>query len=232
MTLLVFISHASPDKPMARRIRDALEDKGLRVWIDEVDIRVGHSIASKIANGLDSADVLCLLVSRDALASKWVVREYETFLHKSIADERPILPCRLDKSEMPTLLSGIKYADFSENFDTAMGALLGAVKIADEIYERETIRAYVSRAKAIIEKMLAVHVPGARREILQELIAGIENQKATEKQERLLSKLAATFNRDDDSEFEGAVQIGDFGVWYVYGDVQTALEELIASCSV
>jgi hypothetical protein len=231
MSLLVFMSHASADKPVARRIRDALEDKGLRVWIDEVDIRVGHSIASKVANGLDSADVLCLLVSKGALASKWVMREYETFLHKSMTDERPILPCRLDKSEMPTLLSGVKYANFSESFDAGMGALLGAVKIAEDIHERETIRDYVSRAKAIIEKMLAAHAPGARREILHELIAGIENQNATENQERLLGELAGTFNRDDDSEFEGAIQIGDFDVWYVYGDVQTALEELSASCS-
>ena len=105
---LVFLSHSSTDKPIARRIRDELEAEGLQVWLDEVEIRVGHSIPNKLASGLDSADVLCLLVSKEALASKWVMREYHTFLHKSMKDDRPIIPCRLDTSDIPTLISDIK----------------------------------------------------------------------------------------------------------------------------
>jgi hypothetical protein len=49
----VFISHASEDKDtVARPLAKLLEDKGLRVWIDEQQLRIGDSLSRKINDGL------------------------------------------------------------------------------------------------------------------------------------------------------------------------------------
>jgi hypothetical protein len=224
---LVFLSHSSTDKPTARKIRDELEDKGVRVWLDEVEIRVGHSIATKIENGLNSADVLCLLISKGALASKWVMREYQAFLHKSMKDDRPIIPCRLDTSEMPTLISDIKYADFSGGFESGMSALLGAVVIEEEIAQRRV----VAVSKRIIETVLAAHSSEPRKHLLELMMSGIENQKVTEEQNTLLEELATACDKADEFDLEGAVFIGDFDVWYVTEEIEIALKELRQACS-
>lgn len=223
---LVFLSHSSTDKPTARRIRDELEAKGLQVWLDEVEIRVGHSIPNRLASGLDSADVLCLLISKEALASNWVMREYQVFLHKSMKDNRPIIPCRLDTSDMPTLISDIKYADFSCGFTSGMSALLGAVAIEEEIARRRVVEA----SKTIIETVLAAHSPEPRKHLLELIMAGIENQKLTEEQDRLLAELATACGGADAWELEGAVTIGDFDVWYVTEEIEIALRELRQEC--
>ena len=111
MSLNVLISHASVDKPMARRIVEALRNKDIHPWIDEDAILVGHSIPGRIAQGLDGAALLCVLISKAALESAWVIRELEVFLHRFLKEGRTILPCPLDKSDMPKLISNIKYAD-------------------------------------------------------------------------------------------------------------------------
>lgn len=223
---LVFLSHSSTDKPTARRIRDELEGNGLQVWLDEVEIRVGHSIPKKVASGLDSADVLCLLISRHALASKWVMREYEVFLHKAMKDDRPIIPCRLDASGMPTLIADIKYADFSGGFESGMSALLGAVVIEEEIAQRRMVEA----AKTIVETVLAAHSSEPREHVLELMMTGIENQNMTEEQDNLLAELARACAGADAWDFESAVMIGDFDVWYVTEEVETALKELSKDC--
>ena len=52
----VFISHNYKDKPMARKIAKELDKYGIKVWIDESEIRLGDSLIEKIRDGLDHMD--------------------------------------------------------------------------------------------------------------------------------------------------------------------------------
>jgi TIR domain len=226
MSLNVFISHASVDKPTARRIVETLRDKGISPWIDEDTILVGHSIPGRIADGLDGADLLCVLISKAALESAWVTREFEVFLHKFLKDGRAILPCRLDKSDMPTLISNIKYADFSEDFGTGMKDLLAAVKIGEAAYEHEIIRGYVDKFKAIVERVLSAHPGRSRGDMLQTLIDCMNREEASDEQQNLVDEVALLCNNDDDHDCHGAVRYRSDGTWDLFGDVETAIQEL------
>lgn len=226
MELNVFISHASVDKPTARRIVETLRGKGIYPWIDEDAILVGHSIPGRIADGLDRADLLCVLISKAALESAWVTRELEVFLHKFLKEGRAILPCRLDKSDMPTLISNIKYADFSEDFDTGMRDLLAAVEIGEAAYEHEIIRGYVDKFKRIITKVLDAHPGRSRGDMLQTLVDCMNRKELSDDQQELINEIAWACNEDDDSEYHGAVIYNDDGTWNLFDDVETAIEEL------
>lgn len=226
MSLNVFISHAWVDKPTARRIVEALRDKGIDPWIDHDAIRVGHSIPGRISAGLDQAELLCILISRAALESAWVAREFEVFLHKFLKEGRAILPCRLDKSEMPTLISNIKYADFSEDFETGMRDLLTAVKIGEAAYEHETIRGYVDKFKAIIENVLSAHPGKSRGDMLQTLIDCMNRKELSDEQQDLIDEVALLCNNDDDHDYHGALLYRSNGTWDLFGDFETAIEEL------
>lgn len=134
----VFISHASADKPTVRKIKQALEEKEIEVWVDEAVIRVGESIPEAVTSGLTESDLLLLAFSQQALQSPWVKRELHAFFMTALKNEKPIVPCRLDASDPPTLLADIKYADFRDDFNVGMTALLGAVGIAEEISDART----------------------------------------------------------------------------------------------
>ena len=52
----VFISHASEDKEaVARPLRDALTRRGITVWLDETQMRIGHSRRRRIDDGIRSS---------------------------------------------------------------------------------------------------------------------------------------------------------------------------------
>ena len=47
----VFISHSSKDKPAVRSLAERLKRDGLRVWLDEWEIRAGDPTGPKIEQG-------------------------------------------------------------------------------------------------------------------------------------------------------------------------------------
>lgn len=131
--MLVFVSHCSKDKPAVRRIAEGLRCDGIQVWLDEAEIRVGDSISGSIDEALSNSDALLLVYSAHAAVSPWVGRELNSFVTRMIEEEKPILPCRLDLTAMPSLIRDLRYADFSDSFDDGMAQLKGALRLGDEI---------------------------------------------------------------------------------------------------
>jgi hypothetical protein len=129
----VFVSHASADKFVAGKIIEELRKRNVSVWFDEIAIRVGQSIPEAIAQGLSDASILCVLISKNSVKSTWVSRELNSFLHKAMTKNATIIPCRIDDSAIPILISDIKYADFTINFSAGMSALCEAVTLHELI---------------------------------------------------------------------------------------------------
>ena len=145
------MSHSSLDKPTVRRIRTELEDRGISVWLDEVEIRVGDSIPQAVADALASSDALVLFQSENAARSLWVTREFNVFVQRMIAQGKPIYPCRLDETPMPMLISDIKFANFSRSFDDGMADLLNAFAISEETEYQERKRAALAWVRTELE---------------------------------------------------------------------------------
>lgn len=144
----VFISHSSTDKPIARRISHSLEAAGISTWLDEVEIRVGHSIPEKIAEGIESSGVLCILLSQSSVNSPWVTRELNAYLPRFIRMDGAVLPCRLDDASLPVLIADLKYADFSTSFDIGIAELFQGFRIREQIEFRQMVRAKIAELEA------------------------------------------------------------------------------------
>jgi len=139
------------DKPTARKIKEHLEAKGIDVWLDEAEIRVGDSIPDKVANGLKESDVVCILLSKNSSTSFWVKRELNAFLPECISSKKMLLPCKLDDAEVPYLISDIKYANFMQSFEHGISELLQAFKLNEEVLFIEEAQ----RLKSIMIKNLS-----------------------------------------------------------------------------
>jgi TIR domain len=125
---MIFISHSSKDKAVISQLAADLKRLNFSVWLDEWNVVVGQSIASEIEHGLGKAKFVIVAVSRHAVESRWVDREWKAAYWEEVSyGVVKILPIRLDDAIMPMLLAGKKYADFRDSYAVGLQELLAAL---------------------------------------------------------------------------------------------------------
>ncbi len=121
----VFVSHSSQDKPFVRDLVDELKQRNVQVWFDERELQVGDSIVQGISKGLEDADYLLVILSKHSVASPWVQNELNAAMMEETSRRGiVVLPAVIDGCEIPILLRDRIYADFRQDFDTGLQALL------------------------------------------------------------------------------------------------------------
>jgi len=88
----VFISYAREDKPVVEPLAEGLRHAGHEVWWD-VDLEAGDAFRGKIESQIAGADVVLVVWSQRANASRYVIDEADR-----AADLGVLLPLRLDTS--------------------------------------------------------------------------------------------------------------------------------------
>jgi len=88
----VFISHSNKDQAVAAAVCEHLEGHGIGCWIAPRDIEAGDSWASAIIGAIGRCEVMVLVFSEHANASRQVLREIERALQR----DRQILTYRVD----------------------------------------------------------------------------------------------------------------------------------------
>ena len=118
---LIFLSHSTKDKWFVNRLAADLADLGHRVWIDEWEINVGDSIPTRIAEGLESADFVAVVLTQHSVESKWVEREWQAKYWSEIEkNQTAVLPLLVEDCVIPLLLKTRRYADFRTDYSSAL----------------------------------------------------------------------------------------------------------------
>lgn len=79
----VFISHASEDKKdFVDPLVEKLQDSGVRVWYDTLEMQWGKSLREQIDNGIKRSKFAILVLSKSFFAKKWPQRELDGILAK------------------------------------------------------------------------------------------------------------------------------------------------------
>ncbi len=133
----IFISYPSQDRPRAEAIHRYLEEAGYDVWRDKTHLETDWS--EEIAKALAERDLLCLLWSEHAAASKWVKHEWLT----ARALEKLIIPClfpqtpKLEPPELPEPLHNLHGVSFNsmEEGCSALGKRIGGLESFSWSYE-------------------------------------------------------------------------------------------------
>jgi Domain of unknown function (DUF1883)/TIR domain len=99
----VFISHAAEDKEaLVRPLALALQERGVRVWYDEFELRLGDSLRRKIDAGLAQSRFGVVVLSPAFFAKNWPQYELDGLVTREMTGEQVILPVwhRLSKNEV------------------------------------------------------------------------------------------------------------------------------------
>jgi hypothetical protein len=89
----VFINHASEDKDsIARPLKNALTEAGLRVWFDESELKIGDRLHKSIDEGIAKSGFGIVILSQNFFKKDWPQRELEGLVAKEIGGRKVILP--------------------------------------------------------------------------------------------------------------------------------------------
>jgi hypothetical protein len=125
----VFISHASHDKvEYVQPISEALRQRDITFWLDDIEVGWGDSIALAVNEGLASSRVVLLCLSERFLGRRWPEAEMSAAIALQLKEgPTRVLPLLLNSADKILqrypLLSGLSYRDYSG----------GPWQIADEI---------------------------------------------------------------------------------------------------
>jgi hypothetical protein len=118
-----FVSHASEDDALATRISKRLADKKISVWVDHQDLRHKGLLLAALQTVIEHSVHMVLLWSKASAVSRYVTAEWNFAWNR----QRPIVPCRMDESELPLGLAGYLYCDFRSSFAGGAKQLLDAI---------------------------------------------------------------------------------------------------------
>ena len=136
----LFISHSTQDDAFVRELREALADfgqAGQNAWIDSREIRGGDLLWPVVQQAIDDATAYVVVVSPDALQSKWVGMELTHALaiqKQRGKDKFPVIPLSLNGTKLGMLEqffgeepAYIPVSSEAGGIEAAMNAILAAL---------------------------------------------------------------------------------------------------------
>jgi hypothetical protein len=152
---IAFLSHSSLDKSLARRIAGDLSMSGIKVWFDEWEIEVGHSISQRVEKGLDDADFVIVLLTNHSVSSGWVQKEWRS----RIGDEATshgiyVLPVLAEDCEVPRLLIDKKYADLRHDYNQGLRDLIAGIRAHASKERPASAGAKIESGRIVYERMV------------------------------------------------------------------------------
>jgi len=113
---LVFVSHSTKDRFIARQMARLIQEKcarsGVRAYLDERDIETGESIHGSVRNNIRKCDEFLVLLSKQSIDRQWVLSE----LGAAWVLEKRIVAVvdNLTLDEMPEIIVQYKWVDLNK----------------------------------------------------------------------------------------------------------------------
>ncbi|WP_326510774.1 toll/interleukin-1 receptor domain-containing protein [Aeromonas caviae] len=114
----VFISynHSNENTEAIRNIATKLSEMGLKVWLDQYELKPGDSILKNINNAIDNSSYVIVVVSPNDKKSYWATHELNLAVNKG----KRIIPIMVNNatpSDLPDIISDKLAVDISKNIN-------------------------------------------------------------------------------------------------------------------
>src|SRR5918999_855341 len=121
----VFLSYASEDLDIAKRIRTELEKEQYSVWMDESRILAGDNFVTEIFSAIQSSRYFLIILSSHSTRSDFVREEYSAAWNESIKNaEVTVIPILYENCPVPPMLRQIHHVDFTRSTQAALRELV------------------------------------------------------------------------------------------------------------
>jgi len=89
---IAFISYASEQSSFVSELAGGLKARGLSIWYDEFELRVGEKLLDSINKGLGSSKYGVLIISEDYLQKGWTKYELDILSRQYIEKNKKLFP--------------------------------------------------------------------------------------------------------------------------------------------
>ncbi len=124
MTTSIFLSYSRREAPFVDSLANALEALNYHVWLDYRSLVPARPWAGQIDDGIVNADVVVLLVSKEALASEYVGLEWQ----RAIELNKRIVLALFEAVPLPPDLAAREWVDLRGNFGRGVAALSALIE--------------------------------------------------------------------------------------------------------
>ena len=134
-----FISYSEDDLEMRDRILSALHRKAYTCWVNNQDISSGEDFGEAIDRGIEQADNVLFFISPSSVTSEWCIKEldYAAKLSKRII---PLMVVKTPDDDIPSIISGTQYIDFTDNVVERSDAELDASFFDEKLSNPENLQ--------------------------------------------------------------------------------------------
>ncbi len=129
----VFIAYPHAQRDFALKLCADLVSTGVKVWLDEQEIKPGETISRKIKEGMNESQWIVLIPPAEEHNKGWVFKEMQMALEAEKLRGRPIIiPVKTPTNVIPNIFSDRLWADFSDKYEEGLHNLLrGIVRKAE-----------------------------------------------------------------------------------------------------
>lgn len=126
----VFLCHNSADKPSVRQIAQQLKGRGLRVWLDEWELRPGLDWQTTLEQVIENIKAAAVLVGNSGVGP-WQNRELKAFINEFVRRGCPVIPVILpdcqDVPRLPLFLISMTWVDSRKKEPNPLEALVWGI---------------------------------------------------------------------------------------------------------
>jgi TIR domain len=116
----IFFSYSRSDSEFALKLGKDLREKGINIWLDQLDIPPGSTWDIEVENALNTSDCILILLSPDSVASKNVMDE----INFGIEEKKKVIPVLIRYCKIPFRLRRLQFIDFSKIYEQGLSRLL------------------------------------------------------------------------------------------------------------
>ena len=127
----IFLSHAARNREFVTAVAAFLRSRNFRVWYSERHVKGAQQWHDQFGAALKRCQWFVLILSPQAVGSKWVKRELLYTLQEDRYERRivPILYRRCDYERLSWTLSSLQIINFSRGFENGCRELLRALSV-------------------------------------------------------------------------------------------------------
>ena len=128
----IFISHSASNRVFVQKLTRALKQSGIKYWYSATHIRGAREWHDEIGRALNRCDWFVVVLTPEAVRSKWVKHELLFALQSDRYNGRivPILRADCKFALLSWTLSSFQFVDFRQDFERAFQQLLKAIGIS------------------------------------------------------------------------------------------------------
>jgi hypothetical protein len=127
----VFLCHNSEDKPKIREIKESLQKKNIRTWIDEDQLAPGSLWQVELENQINEISNVAVFVGENGLGP-WQNMEIRAFLSEFVSRGCKVIPVILpnakDIPSLPIFLKQLTWLDLRKDYEFGIEKLISTVK--------------------------------------------------------------------------------------------------------